>query len=101
MNDESKKKQSLHKNKDDSKKILDELIKKSVNRLFWEDIERPLPKYYFDPNENPYLNNIFKKGLFLMFYFKILISLMRGYKVSCVWKTTLGHCVRNAMRVME
>lgn len=62
LNDETKKKQNLLKNKDDSKKILDELIKKSVNRLFWEDLERPLPKYYFDPNENPYLN-IFKKGM--------------------------------------
>lgn len=62
MNDETKKKQSLLKNKDDSKRILDELIKKSVNRLFWEDLERPLPKYYFDSNENPYLN-ILKKGM--------------------------------------
>ena len=62
VNDETKKKQSLLKNKDDSKRILDELIKKSVNRLFWEDLERPLPKYYFDSNENPYLNNIMKKG---------------------------------------
>ena len=63
MNDETKKKSSLLKNKDDSKRILDELIKKSVNRLFWEDLERPLPKYYFDQNENPYLNNIMKKGM--------------------------------------
>jgi hypothetical protein len=63
VNDETKKKQSLLKNKDDSKRILDELIKKSVNRLFWEDLERPLPKYYFDSNENPYLNNIMKKGM--------------------------------------
>lgn len=63
MNDETKKKSSLLKNKEDSKRLLDELIKKSVNRLFWEDLERPLPKYYFDSNENQYLNNILKKGM--------------------------------------
>ena len=51
-----KKKQNLLKNKEDSKRILDELIKKSVNRMFWEDLERPLPKYYFDANEQAYLN---------------------------------------------
>ena len=63
MNNEVKKKQSLLKNIEGSTRILDELIKKSVNRLFWEDLERPLPKNYFDPKENPYLNNIFKKGM--------------------------------------
>lgn len=63
VNDETKKNSSLLKNKDDSKKMLDELIKKSVNRLFWEDLERPLPKYYFDPNEHPNLNSILKKGI--------------------------------------
>jgi hypothetical protein len=63
VNDEVKKKQSLLKNKEDSKRILDELIKKSVSRLFWEDLERPLPKYYFDANEQAYLNSILKKGM--------------------------------------
>jgi hypothetical protein len=63
VNDEVKKKQNLLKNKEDSKRILDELIKKSVNRLFWEDLERPLPKYYFDANEQAYLNSILKKGM--------------------------------------
>jgi len=63
VNDEVKKKQNLLKNKDDSKRILDELIKKSVNRLFWEDLERPMPKYYFDANEQAYLNSILKKGM--------------------------------------
>lgn len=63
MNDEVKKKQNLFKNREDSKRILDDLIKKSVNRLFWEDLERPLPKYYVDSNENAYLNNILKKGM--------------------------------------
>jgi len=63
VNDEVKKKQNLLKNKEDSKRILDELIKKSVYRLFWEDLERPLPKYYFDANEQAYLNSILKKGM--------------------------------------
>jgi hypothetical protein len=63
VNDEVKKKQNLLKNKEDSKRILDELIKKSVNRMFWEDLERPLPKYYFDANEQAYLNSILKKGM--------------------------------------
>jgi hypothetical protein len=59
--DEYKKKQNLFKNKEDSKKIYDELCKKYVNRLFWEDLERPY-KLNFDPNDNAYLNYILKKG---------------------------------------
>jgi hypothetical protein len=60
--DEIKKKQNLYKNKEDSKKILDELCKKYINRMFWEDLEKPFSKLFYDAQgENPYLN-FFKQG---------------------------------------
>jgi hypothetical protein len=61
--DEVKKKQNLYKNKEDSKKILDELCKKYINRMFWEDLERPFSKLFYEAQgDNPYLNYFNKKG---------------------------------------
>jgi hypothetical protein len=64
VSDEIKKKQNLLKNREDGKKILDELCKKYVNRMYWEDLEKPMHKLFIDPNsEAAYLNYLAKKGL--------------------------------------
>jgi hypothetical protein len=62
--DEIKKKQNFIKNKDDTKKLFDELCKKYVSPMFWEDLERPFHRLVMDPNaENSYLNYLMKKGM--------------------------------------
>lgn len=63
VSDEIKKKQNLLKNREDGKKILDELCKKYVNRMYWEDLEKPIHKFLIDPNSEAYLNYLAKKGL--------------------------------------
>jgi hypothetical protein len=64
VNEEVKKKQNLFKNKEDSKKILDELCKKYINRMFWEDLERPFNKLFHEAQgDNPYLSYFTKKGM--------------------------------------
>lgn len=60
--DEIKKKSNIMKNKDDSKRLYDELCKKYVNRMFWEDLERPLHKIVLEPSESALFNYIMKKG---------------------------------------
>jgi hypothetical protein len=61
--DEIKKKQNLLKNKEDTKKVFDELCKKYVSPMFWEDLEKPFHKLIMEPNENAYFNYIMKKGM--------------------------------------
>ena len=62
--DEIKKKQNFIKNKDDTRKLFDELCKKYVSPMYWEDLERPFHRLVFDQNaENSYLNYLFKKGM--------------------------------------
>ena len=64
IGDEIKKKQGLVKNKDDSKKIFDELCKKYVSPMYWDDLEKPTHRFTIDPNsENPLLAYILKKGM--------------------------------------
>lgn len=58
--DEIKKKQGLLKNKEDSRKVFDELCKKYVNRIYWEDLERPFNKIIIEPEST--FNHILKKG---------------------------------------
>jgi deoxyxylulose-5-phosphate synthase len=61
--DEYKKKHHLFKNKEDSKKFLDELMKKYVNVMFWEDLEKPFHKLFMENNgQNPFYE-YFMKGI--------------------------------------
>lgn len=62
--DEIKKKQNFIKNKEDTKKLYDELCKKYVSPMYWEDLEKPFHRMMLDPNaENSYLSYLFKKGM--------------------------------------
>ena len=63
--DELKKKQNLIKNKEDSRKVYDELCHKYVSRLFWEDLERPISKYAPEHtvNDTAYFNYLIRRGL--------------------------------------
>jgi len=61
--DEIKKKQNLLKNKEDSKKVFDELCRKYISNMYWEDLERPLHKMMMEPSDNAYFNYILKKGM--------------------------------------
>ncbi len=64
VSDELKKKQNFIKNKEDTKKLFDELCKKYVSPMFWEDLEKPFHRLILDPNaDNSYLNYLFKKGM--------------------------------------
>jgi deoxyxylulose-5-phosphate synthase len=61
--DEYKKKHNLFKNKEDSKKFLEELMKKYVNIMFWEDLEKPFHKLFMENNgQNPFYE-YFMKGM--------------------------------------
>jgi hypothetical protein len=61
---EIKKKQNLIKNKEDSRKVFDELCKKYLNQMFWADIEKPLHKLFLNSqSDNAFLNFIMKKGM--------------------------------------
>lgn len=64
LSDEFKKKSHLFKNnKEDSKKFLEELIKKYVNIMFWEDLEKPFHKLFMENNgQNPFYE-YFMKGM--------------------------------------
>ena len=61
--EEVKKKQNLLKNKDDSKKVFDELCRKYISNMYWEDLERPFHKMMMEPSDNAYFNYILKKGI--------------------------------------
>jgi hypothetical protein len=64
VSDELKKKQNFIKNKEDTKKLFDELCKKYVSPMFWDDLEKPYHRLIFDANqENSYLNMLLKKGM--------------------------------------
>ncbi len=64
VSDELKKKQNFIKNKEDTKKLFDELCKKYISPMFWEDLEKPFHRLILDPNaENSYLNMLLKKGM--------------------------------------
>jgi hypothetical protein len=62
LSDEFKKKNHLFKNnKEDSKKFLEELIKKYVNIMFWEDLEKPFHKLFMENNgQNPFYEYFIK-----------------------------------------
>jgi hypothetical protein len=59
--EEIKKKQNLMKNKEDSKRVYDELCKKYVNRLYWEDLEKPI-RFVYENNTDNAIYNLLKKG---------------------------------------
>jgi DNA-binding GntR family transcriptional regulator len=61
--EEIKKKQNLLKNKEDSKKVFDELCRKYLSSMYWEDLERPFHKMIMEPSDNAYFNYILKKGM--------------------------------------
>ncbi len=62
--EEIKKKQGLVKNKEDTKKIFDELCKKYVLPGYWEDLEKPIHKLVLDPKNNdiPFLSLLKNKN---------------------------------------
>ena len=43
--------------------MYDELVKKYVSPLFWDDLEKPYSRLLFDPNAENYLNQIFRRGM--------------------------------------
>jgi hypothetical protein len=61
-NEDIKKKQGLCKNQTETRKVYDEMVKKHIPNFFWEDLERPSPKYILDPND-PNIINMIKKTM--------------------------------------